>query len=141
MSTKPNKTRVAAYGLITKDEQILLCRISAQLPHLHGQWTLPGGGIEFGETPQAAVVREVEEETGLIVAVGQLEHVDSVVVETDDTVFHSVRILYRVSYVSGELRNELNGTTDLCQWWSSSELPDMVDLARMGADIVLPVPT
>ena len=135
MAEKPKKIRVAAYGLLTSERQILLCRISDQLPHHHGKWTLPGGGIEFGETPETAVVREFEEETGLLVKVDQLVDVDSVVVETADTVFHSIRILYNVNSIGGELRNELNGTTDLCQWWSVSELPEMVDLAEKGAAI------
>lgn len=38
------RTRVAAYGLITDGEHILLCRISQELPRIAGLWTLPGGG-------------------------------------------------------------------------------------------------
>ena len=81
------------------------------------------------------MVREFEEETGLLVEVDKLVAVDSAVVETADTVFHSIRILYTVNSIGGELRNELNGTTDLCQWWSASELPEMVDLAEKGANL------
>ena len=132
---KPEKTRVAAYGLLIENDTILLCRISDQLPHHHGKWTLPGGGIEFGETPETAVIREFEEETGLRVQIEQLENVDSVVVETSDTIFHSIRIIYSVSLIGGSLRNEQNGTTDLCQWWHATSLPDMVDLAITGTSI------
>ena len=132
---KPKKTRVAAYGLLIENDAILLCRISDQLPHHHGKWTLPGGGIEFGETPETAVIREFEEETGLRVQIEQLEIVDSVVVETSDTIFHSIRIIYSVSLIGGSLRNEQNGTTDLCQWWHATSLPDMVDLAITGTSI------
>ncbi len=46
---KEKYTRVSAYGLVTHDSKILLCRISKQLPRWQGQWTLPGGGIDFGE--------------------------------------------------------------------------------------------
>ena len=58
-------TRVAAYGLVTQDDEILLCRISEQFPAMTGRWTLPGGGIEWRENPVAAMIREVEEETGV----------------------------------------------------------------------------
>ena len=58
-------SRVAAYGLVLLNEKMLLCRISSQIPQHKGHWTLPGGGVEFGEAPDATMVREVKEETGI----------------------------------------------------------------------------
>ena len=55
---KLQRTRVSAYGLVTDPDRILLCRVSKALPRWQGQWTLPGGGINFGEAPQDAMVRE-----------------------------------------------------------------------------------
>lgn len=68
--------RLAAYALIlrTRDgaEEILLSRLSDKVTS--GElWALPGGGVEHGEHPRDAVVREVHEETSLEVEVG--EHV------------------------------------------------------------------
>ena len=51
MSAPTQITRVAAYGLLVENNAILLCRISPQLPQYAGQWTLPGGGLDFGEHP------------------------------------------------------------------------------------------
>ena len=59
------RTRVGAYALATDDAgRILLCRTA---PHVLPKplWMLPGGGLHFGEAPEAAVVRELEEEAGL----------------------------------------------------------------------------
>jgi 8-oxo-dGTP diphosphatase len=55
-------------GLIIRDGKVLLVRRGKE-PFL-GYWSLPGGSIEPGETPEEAVKREVLEETGLHVAVG-----------------------------------------------------------------------
>ena len=61
----PRMTRVAAYGLVVDERrQILLVRISPGYTAV-GQWTLPGGGLNFGEDPADGARRELEEETGL----------------------------------------------------------------------------
>ena len=61
--------RVAAYAVIVRDGKILLSRLA---PHVsrEGLWTLPGGGLDHGEDPRDAVVREVYEETGLPLRIG-----------------------------------------------------------------------
>lgn len=56
--------RVAAYAVVVVDARVLLTEFAAGIRHVAGQWGLPGGGIDHGETPLEAVVREVREETG-----------------------------------------------------------------------------
>lgn len=72
----PRRQRVAAYAVILRDDQILLSQLA---PHISaaGQWTLPGGGLDHGEEPRAAVVREICEETGLDASVGETARVYS----------------------------------------------------------------
>jgi 8-oxo-dGTP diphosphatase len=129
--------RVSAYAIICDAGRVLLCRISKQLPHLQGAWTLPGGGLEFGESPEAALVREVKEETGFDVEVGALAKVDSVVGQVDVRPFHGIRILYRANVVGGALTNEISGSTDCCEWHSLDAVSEMnlVELARLGVEI------
>lgn len=57
-------------GALIRGEKILMVR--HQTPGTRAFWTLPGGGVEDGETPEAAVIREVREETGLHVSVAKL---------------------------------------------------------------------
>jgi ADP-ribose pyrophosphatase YjhB (NUDIX family) len=135
---KQQVTRISAYGLVTDNGQLLLCRLSGHLPHA-GMWTLPGGGIEFGEHPEAAMVREVEEETGLIVAPVRLAGIDSVAVEVPDRAFHGVRIIYHAKVIGGALRNELDGTTDLCQWHPVDMLDEVaiVDLVQAAVPLIV----
>ncbi|MEM7078387.1 MAG: NUDIX domain-containing protein [Pseudomonadota bacterium] len=130
-------TRVGAYGLLTRDDAILLCRISSELPHLAGQWTLPGGGVEFREHPREAMIREVREETGYYVRASKLAEVDSGAVETPRGELHAIRILYFADIVGGELRFEVGGTTDMCAWIVRREAHDLplVELAELGLEL------
>ena len=68
--------RVAAYAVIIRDDRILLSRLAERLTTKE-LWTLPGGGLEHGEDPRDAVVREVHEETGLDVQIGETARVYS----------------------------------------------------------------
>ncbi len=122
------QTRVAAYGLIGLPDQVLLCRLSPAIADFAGHWTLPGGGIDFGEDPEAAMIREVREETGLLIPGGQLLAVDSRHFVHPDRELHSLRLIFRCDRAIGELAWEEDGTTDRCEYFA---LPLPADLPRV----------
>jgi 8-oxo-dGTP diphosphatase len=64
MASTPKRQRVAAYAVILRDDAILLSRLSPLVTR-EELWTLPGGGLDHGEDPRDAVIREIHEETGL----------------------------------------------------------------------------
>ena len=87
-------------------------------------WTLPGGGLEAGEDPERAVRREVCEETGYDVEVGELLGIHSRVIPTSQRItegavgpLHTLRIVYRARIIGGSLRNETDGSTDRADWF------------------------
>ncbi len=132
------RTRLGAYALCLDDaDRILLTRLSA-IEVEAGAWTLPGGGVDFGEHPDAAVVRELEEETGLIGEIGEVAGIFSHVYPhsrfASGADLHFLGILYRVRIVGGALRDEVDGTTDRCAWLSRPELAGirLVGIARHG---------
>lgn len=119
-------SRAAAYALVRRDHAVLLVRTSAS-SDAPGQWWLPGGGLEFGEDPADAVLRELYEETGLHGRVTGLLTVLSDVRQRPghDQRVHSLRICYAVEVVGGELSAEVDGTTDLPQWVDASHALDL----------------
>ena len=140
MSNPNQKTRVAAYGLVIENDKILLSGISKEVPRWEGHWTLPGGGLFFGEDPEVAMVREVEEETGIIVSATSIAGVDSLLDTSCTPEFHGIRILYYTKVLGGELANEVSGTCDKAAWFSleeTSRLP-LVGLAKVGLELAFP---
>ncbi len=131
--------RVSSYALLTEDAKILLCRLSPSISP-RGEWTLPGGGIEFGEHPEDAVIREVFEETGLKIRLTALAEVDSIVFNVTDGRMHAIRFIYRARIKGGKLTPEANGTTDNCAWftWDEARCLPLVTLAKLGVDLAFP---
>jgi 8-oxo-dGTP diphosphatase len=102
---------------------VLLARASAA-SDLPGLWQVPGGGIDQGEDPDDAVVREFAEETGLAVRIVRpLAAVAEVRAVPDlDVEWHLDRIVYEVEAVGGAPRDEAVGTTDRVAWFAPGEL-------------------
>jgi 8-oxo-dGTP diphosphatase len=125
-------TSVRAYGILVHDESVLLVRSSSNQinPPL---WWLPGGGIDFGESPEETLLREFHEETGLAIKDPILFDVASDVRRRPNgDRIHTVRVLYTVSLDGGELRDEVTGTTDQAQWFKLQGL-DQVNVAEYAA--------
>jgi 8-oxo-dGTP diphosphatase len=118
----PRRQRVAAYAVIVREGEVLLSRLARSISEVE-MWTLPGGGIDFGEHPDAAVVREVYEETGLHCRLGPPLWIGSahriVERESDPTELHSVRIVYD-AWVAADAPDprvvEVDGSTIEARW-------------------------
>jgi ADP-ribose pyrophosphatase YjhB (NUDIX family) len=129
MAARDYLTYVGAYGICVDDaHRLLLARIREDTPD-DGKWTLPGGGLLYGETPEAAVRREVEEETGLQAEPEAILGTSVMTLERSSTFdgarVHFVGLLYRVRLVGGTLRDEVGGTTDACGWFGRDEIAAM----------------
>ena len=138
------RTRLGAYGICRDDAgRILLARLSALEVDV-GAWTLPGGGVDFGEHPDAAVVRELNEETGLDGEIeeiaGVFSHVYSGSAFAGGGDLHFIGIVYRMRLVGGELRDEIDGTTDTSGWFGPTDLTGirLVELAQFAVGLVFP---
>ena len=112
------RTRVSIYGLAIQngtepDPRILLTQLAPQC-YRAGSWTLPGGGMDFGESPLQTLVREVHEESALQATEPELFHVHSVSEQTKRGPFQaSVR-----SYMPAVMANSQFWP---CQWKECSQ--------------------
>ncbi len=125
--------RPSVYGIVIRNDQILL--VSERDQHGTKCYALPGGGMDFGETFEQTVEREVNEETGLVVKA--LEHLSTrtnlFVWEPDDykkrKTAQSILVYYKCEFVSGDISD-----AGYDEWEAAHmELAEWVALERLGS--------
>ncbi|MGP5307092.1 NUDIX hydrolase [Brachybacterium alimentarium] len=136
MDELENSVRVCAYVVSHRGGAILLAHQVSPGPAC-GMWTLPGGGVEFGEHPRDAAVREVREETGCEVAIGALLGVHSGLFEAGGgSQQHVVRLLFEGD-VLGEPRVSQPEEVNAVAWRPHLTLPpNTTDWAALGAELL-----
>jgi 8-oxo-dGTP diphosphatase len=122
-NTYPVKPRVGVGAITIKDEKVLLVKRGVEPSK--GLWAIPGGTLELGETLQECASREILEETGVTIKVGDCVYVFDFI-ERDDKrkiKFHFAIIDFAAEYVSGEPQ----GADDALEarWISAEELSEL----------------
>lgn len=136
------RQRLAAKALIRRGDRILLARLSAQAVET-GRWTLPGGGVDHGESPETALVREVYEEAGLNPTVKTLlgvsdSHLTGNAPDGRFEDFHAVNLVYEAEVPDGQhpAVHEVDGTTDAVDWIAVADIASgavpVTDLVRFA---------
>ena len=116
------------------EHRVLLIRRGQ--PPLLGEWSLPGGVLECGETLHEAVAREAREETGLLVEPGEMLGVYERVIRGDAerVRYHYVLIDFLCRAVGGDLKAGSDAAE--VRWFTRDELPAL-NLAHDASDVVL----
>src|SRR4051812_13586253 len=116
----PDRPFIAVGAVIVDGRRVVLVRRGTE--PLRGEWSLPGGAVEVGETLEACVAREMREETGLEVAVGSaIEVFDRITRDAGGEVqYHYVLVDYLCWPVAGALQP--GSDVDAAVWADVSEL-------------------
>ncbi|RZU52034.1 ADP-ribose pyrophosphatase YjhB (NUDIX family) [Krasilnikovia cinnamomea] len=133
---------MGAYGLVRDGNGRVLLARGSDASEFPGLWSLPGGGVDQGEHPDDAVVREFAEETGLAVRVLRVREVTADVVRlpSSGAYEHTDRVIYDVEPYAGALRDEIDGTTDAVAWVTGSDLAGLALQPWTARLLGLPVP-
>jgi 8-oxo-dGTP diphosphatase len=116
----PTRPYLAVSAAIFRAGRVLIVRRG--IPPMEGIYTLPGGGVELGETLEQAVVREVREETGLAIEPMCLADYREVIARDAEGKIerHCVILPFAARYLAGEI--SLNGELAEAKWLLPAEL-------------------
>jgi 8-oxo-dGTP diphosphatase len=133
LRTYPTRPYLAVSAAIFRDGRALIVR-RAQPPAL-GLYTLPGGGVELGETLADAVIREVREETGLEIEPLVLAGYRQLIARDGAGRIerHFVILPFAARWIAGEIA--LNEELAEARWLRPSELSELTTTEGL-ADIV-----
>jgi ADP-ribose pyrophosphatase YjhB (NUDIX family) len=118
--------KVRATAVLIEDGNLLLVEQKVT-QSLERTWSLPGGTLEFGETLEACLIREVHEETGLHVAIERLLYVCDRIADG----WHIVHITFAVKRIGGHLHTGLEPEADANPIHSVCMVP-LITLAEYG---------
>lgn len=137
--------RRAAVYVVCRDQRdrLLLTRFAQLGNPDDGKWTMPGGGMEWGESTGETAHRELAEETGLTATLGNMIGVFSRWY-TDRESFagqagHVIGVLYEATEVQGSLRASFDeGTTDAAAWFALDEIANLphVEIVDFVLDLI-----
>ena len=119
--------RPSAYGIVIKDGNVLLSR------QFGDRYDLPGGGVELGEDLEAAVIREVKEETGLDVHKPKVLGIENNFFHSahgNKKSYHSILVYYLCTLLGGELSTdgfdeEEKKYAEIAEWIPLNEIDDL----------------
>lgn len=115
-----NQLIASSIGTVVDEDGKCLMIQRTKAPYV-GRFAMPGGKIEVGEHPEATIVREFAEETGLDVEITHYAGTVSEVIPVDGGVNHFLMCVFRLRVVGGTLRESVEGPL---AWLTQDEIKE-----------------
>jgi 8-oxo-dGTP diphosphatase len=114
----PTRPIASVAACVFKDDRILL--VQRGTPPSKGQWSVPGGAIELGESFEDTAKRELDEECGVEIEVDDIFDVEDFIIrdEDDNIQYHYVVTYVTANYISGNIRP---GPEEMDVCWATKE--------------------
>ena len=122
--------------IINSKNEVLLLKRSASSRTEPGYWSRPGGEVEYGETVEEAVAREVKEETGIEVKVIRFLEITQNINKNENK--HWIALGFLAEHVSGVPINAEPAKHDEVKWFPLNALPKkLTDYTKNAIEIYL----
>lgn len=132
----PDRPLVGVGAVIVHEGRVVIVQRGTE--PLKGQWSIPGGALEIGETLRQCAVREAKEETGLEIEAGEvLEVFDAIYLQPDGRIqYHYVLIDFACRLLGGELKA---GGDAVDARWVTGEQLDKHEIAETAKKVIAKV--
>lgn len=114
-----NRPKVGVAAIVIRDGQVLLTKRKGA--HGAGSWAVPGGHLEFGETPEECARRETLEEVGVVITNARFRALTNDIFEAEGK--HYITIWMQGDYMSGEPRLAAESEVAEVGWFAWDALP------------------
>ena len=130
----PTRPIASVAACVFKDDRILL--VQRGTPPSKGQWSVPGGAIELGESFEDTAKRELDEECGVEIEVDDIFDVENFIIrdEDDNIQYHYVVTYVTANYISGNIRP---GPEEMDVCWATKEELMSLDMNSITRGYIL----
>jgi 8-oxo-dGTP diphosphatase len=129
----PKRPIASVAACVFQDGRILL--VQRGTPPSKGKWSVPGGAIELGESFQDAARRELDEECGVEIEVGDLFDVENFIIRDKDGSirYHYIVTYLMANYIAGDIKP---GSDELDVCWATREELMKLDMSPVVRDYI-----